>query len=246
MPNNPPSQPPSAPSIARNNSGTRVPEREARHLSKPNVRNVTALNAANQMAANESDIFKRGLFNIPTMDWRVNSPMIDGCPARPCSESSGVRDRRTSCYATEAMVAREGSAPSASRCRPDVMLFHHRAVEARPVKVGCLAWICTRSVGVKTRHAAVTPRGNELVEPEVVATSPYPGKNRMPVCCGFDSIKLVLVVRFALALATLSTSCLCWLGYTSKRNTSGRSRLPAWFPLGGAFRATRARRCKIE
>jgi len=26
-----------------------------------------------------------------------------------------------------------------------------------------------------------------LVEPEVVATSPCPGKNRMPVCCGFDS-----------------------------------------------------------
>ena len=26
-----------------------------------------------------------------------------------------------------------------------------------------------------------------LVEPEVVATSPYPGKSRVPVCCGFDS-----------------------------------------------------------
>ena len=56
----------------------------------------------------------------------------------------------------------------------------------------------------------------KLVEPEVVATSPYPGKNRMPVCCGFDSMNLVLVVRFALTLATFSTSCLCWLGYTSK------------------------------
>src|SRR6187397_154568 len=121
------------------------------------------------------------------------------------------------------------------------MLFHHRAVEARPAEIGCLAWICTRSVGVKTRHAAVTPRGNELVEPEVVAPSPYPGKNRMPVCCGFDSMNLVLVVRFALTLTTLSTSCLFWLGYTSN-NTSGRSRLPAWFPHSGAFRATRARR----
>ena len=38
----------------------------------------------------------------------------------------------------------------------------------------------------------------------------------MPVCCGFDSMNLVLVVRFALTLATLSTSCLFWLGYTSK------------------------------
>jgi hypothetical protein len=29
----------------------------------------------------------------------------------------------------------------------------------------------------------------ELVEPEVVATSPRPGKSRVPVCCGFDSKK---------------------------------------------------------
>lgn len=57
-------------------------------------------------------------------------------------------------------------------------------------ETGCLAWICTKTVGVKTRYAAVTPRGNELVEPEV-ATSPYPGKSRVPVCCGFDSMKLV-------------------------------------------------------
>lgn len=70
------------------------------------------------------------------------------------------------------------------------MLFHHRAVEARLANIGCLARIRTRTVGVKTRYAAVTPRGNELVEPEVVATSPCPGKNRMPVCCGFDSRKV--------------------------------------------------------
>ena len=47
------------------------------------------------------------------------------------------------------------------------------------------------------------------MEPEVVATSPCPGKNRMPVCCGFDSLKLVLTAGLAPALATLSTSCLC-------------------------------------
>ena len=88
------------------------------------------------------------------------------------------------------MVAREGSAPSISGCRPAVMLFHHRAVKARLANIGCLAWIRTKAVGVKTRYAAVTPRGNELVEPEVVATSPYPGKSRVPVCCGFDSLKL--------------------------------------------------------
>ena len=115
-----------------------------------------------------------------------------GCLARFCSESSGVRDRRTPDYATRQwkVVAREGSAPSISGCRPDVMLFHHRAVDARIAKTGCLAWVRARTVGVKTRYAAVTPRGNELVEPEVVATSPCPGKSRVPVCCGFDSLKL--------------------------------------------------------
>ena len=95
-----------------------------------------------------------------------------------------------------------------------MMLFHHQA------EIGCLAWICTKTSGVKARHAAVTPRGNELVEPEVVATSPYRIKSPVPVCCGFSSMKLacqpklgerrmVLVAGFAPALATLSTSCLC-------------------------------------
>ena len=81
------------------------------------------------------------------------------------------------------MVAREGSAPPISGCRPDVMLFHHRA------EIGCLAWIRTKTNGVKARHAAVTPRGKELVEPEVVATSPYRIKSPVPVCCGFGSRK---------------------------------------------------------
>jgi hypothetical protein len=34
------------------------------------------------------------------------------------------------------------------------------------------------------------PSSFKLVEPEVVATSPYPVKSRVPVCCGFDSLKL--------------------------------------------------------
>jgi hypothetical protein len=42
-------------------SDTRQPDRCALHLSNPNTRNVAALNAANQMAANESGFFKRGL-----------------------------------------------------------------------------------------------------------------------------------------------------------------------------------------
>ena len=28
------------------------------------------------------------------------------------------------------------------------------------------------------------------MEPEVVATSPYPIKSRVPVCCGFSSVKM--------------------------------------------------------
>jgi hypothetical protein len=54
-------QPPSAPNITRMDSDTRQPERCALHLSNPNTRNVAALNAANQMAANESGIFNCGL-----------------------------------------------------------------------------------------------------------------------------------------------------------------------------------------
>jgi hypothetical protein len=109
----------------------------------------------------------------------------NGCLAWFCSSSSGVRDRRTPDYATRQMVAREGSAPPTSGCRPDAILFHHRA------EFGCLAWIRTKTNGVKARHAAVTPRDKDLVEPEVVATSPYRIKSPVPVCCGFDSLKLV-------------------------------------------------------
>lgn len=48
-----------------------------------------------------------------------------------------------------------------------------------------------------------------MVEPEVVATSPSRIKSPVPVCCGFDSVKLVLAAGVAPALATFSTSCLC-------------------------------------
>jgi len=51
MPINPRSQPPSAPSSASDDSETRLPERDAFHLSIPNAKNVTALNTANQTKA---------------------------------------------------------------------------------------------------------------------------------------------------------------------------------------------------
>src|ERR1041385_7345728 len=89
------------------------------------------------------------------------------------------------------MVARKGSAPPTSGCRPDVILFHHRRVEARLAETGCRGWIRTTIVAFKGRCPTVRPPGNELVEPEVVATSPYRIKSPGPVCCGFDSMKLV-------------------------------------------------------
>src|SRR6266446_3559718 len=62
-----------------------------------------------------------------------------GCLAWIRTRTSGVRDRHAADYATRQMVAREGSAPPISGCRPDVILFHHRA------EIGCLAWIRTRT-----------------------------------------------------------------------------------------------------
>ncbi len=50
----------------------------------------------------------------------------------------------------------------------------------------------------------------QMVEPEVVATSPCPIKSRVPVCCGFGSVKKWCSrSRCIGTLATLSTSCLC-------------------------------------
>lgn len=84
--------------------------------------------------------------------------------------------------------------------------------------------------GSKPGMLRVTPRGSELMEPEVVATSPCPGKNRMPVCCGFDSLKMVLAAGSAPALATRSTSCLC-VGLREQRGWS----LPPVLPRQDRF-----------
>src|SRR5207237_5392439 len=83
------------------------------------------------------------------------------------------------------MVAREGIAPSTSLCRRDMILFHHRA------EIGCRGWNRTSIRAFKGRCPTIRRPGNELVEPEVVATSPYRIKSPVPVCCGFDSLKLV-------------------------------------------------------
>lgn len=82
------------------------------------------------------------------------------------------------------LAASPGFAPGPTGSKPGMLLLHHEAVEARPAR---------------------------LVEPEVVATSPRRIKSPVPVCCGFDSVRMVLAAGVAPALATLSTSCLfCW------------------------------------
>src|SRR5713226_4459635 len=53
---------------------------------------------------------------------------------------------------------------------------------------------CTTGWCSITQQSIYPPIQGRLVEPEVVATSPYPIKSRVPVCCGFSSVKMVLAV----------------------------------------------------
>ena len=60
--------------------------------------------------------------------------------------------------------------------------------------VGWLDWWSDGLMGNPTgqmQHSSypIGPIRN-LVEPEVVATSPYPIKSRVPVCCGFGSVRV--------------------------------------------------------
>jgi hypothetical protein len=64
-------------------------------------------------------------------------------PALPVSET-GVQIPTLS----GKMVAREGAALPISRCRPDVILFHHRA------ETGCRGWIRTTTLASKGRCPA--------------------------------------------------------------------------------------------
>src|SRR6266446_3853695 len=79
--------------------------------------------------------------------------MVIGCLARFCSRSFGFRDRRAPDYTTRQLVAREGSAPPISGCRPDVMLFHHQA------EIGCRGWTRTTTLAFKGRCPAIRRPG---------------------------------------------------------------------------------------
>src|SRR5574342_106984 len=83
------------------------------------------------------------------------------------------------------MVAREGAAPPIAGCRPAVILFHHRA-ETLAAGAGLAPARPPSKGGV----LLIRRPGKELVEPEVVATSPYRIKSPVPVCCGFDSVNI--------------------------------------------------------
>jgi len=68
----------------------------------------------------------------------------------------------------------------------------------------------------------------KLVEPEVVATSPCPGKSRVPVCCGFDSVRSVKSeVRGKRCEVDLQTSAFFPRTSHFKRDIPGRSLPPA-------------------
>ena len=63
------------------------------------------------------------------------------------------------------MVAREGTAPSISGCKPDVMLFHHRAIETRNSECGVRNKLMDVGlVSVAPRFALRVPRLNWLRE----------------------------------------------------------------------------------
>jgi hypothetical protein len=78
------------------------------------------------------------------------------------------------------MVAREGSAPPISGCRPDVMLFHHRAEN------GCRGWTRTTSLAFKGRCPAIRrpgTRGNGVMEwwsIGLMGTDPAPDSGNTP------------------------------------------------------------------
>src|SRR6266699_7079686 len=103
-------------------------------------------------------------------------------PALPVSET-GVQTSTLS----GRLVAREGAAPPISGCKPDVILFHHRAEKELVAGAGFAPTRPPSKGGV----LLIRRPGNKMVEPEVVATSPYPIKSRVPVCCGFSSTKMV-------------------------------------------------------
>ncbi len=75
------------------------------------------------------------------------------------------------------------------------MLFHHRAK-----KLAAGAGLAPTRPPSKGGVLLIRRPGKEMVEPEVVATSPNRFKRPVPVCCGFSSVRMVLAAGLAPAL----------------------------------------------
>ena len=74
------------------------------------------------------------------------------------------------------MVARKGSAPPTSGCRPDVILFHHRA------EIGCRGWNRTSIRAFKGRCPTVRRPGKELARrAEALSEGWWPARVTRPV-----------------------------------------------------------------
>lgn len=94
-----------------------------------------------------------------------------GCLAWFCSrvlahcQVSGFRDRRAPDYTTRQMkmVAREGAAPPIAGCRPAVILFHHRAVEVRFIKLAAGAGLAPARPPSKGGVLLIRRPGKEMV-----------------------------------------------------------------------------------
>src|SRR5664279_5026124 len=80
-------------------------------------------------------------------NWKL-AAAAGNAPALPVSET-GVQTSTLS----GKMVAREGAAPPISGCRPDVILFHHRA------ETGCRGWTRTTTLAFKGRCPAIRRPG---------------------------------------------------------------------------------------
>lgn len=97
--------------------------------------------------------------------------MGTGCLAWFCSrvlahcQVSGFRDRRAPDYTTRQMkmVAREGAAPPIAGCRPAVILFHHRAVEVRFIKLAAGARLAPARPPSKGGVLLIRRPGKEMV-----------------------------------------------------------------------------------
>ena len=128
-------------------------------------------------------------------------------------------------------LAREGSAPPTSGCRPDAILFHHRAL------IGCRGWICTNISAFKGRCPTVRRPGKNW--PAIRSSKSegwWPARVTLPVlriksplhhfnACrprigssrhSSGERRRMLAAGLAPALATFSTSCLC-IGLRERR-----------------------------